>query len=76
METKTLGKITITVEANSPQALEKLLEQAVFELKLSSTDDNGYQQALSRTAKGEQTGTLGSYSFDYSSPEIEWDASF
>ncbi|TFY95368.1 hypothetical protein DYL61_03590 [Pseudomonas nabeulensis] len=37
----------------------------MFELKLSSTVDYGYQQALSKTTKGEQAGTLGSYSFDY-----------
>ncbi|WLG57712.1 hypothetical protein PSH77_04145 [Pseudomonas extremorientalis] len=70
------GKIIITVEASSPKALEKLLDQALFELKLISTDDDGYQQALSKTTKGEQTGMLGNYSFDYSAPEIEWDESF
>lgn len=69
------GKITITVEANSPKALEKLLDQALFEVKLSSMDDDGYQQALSKTTKGEQAGTLGNYSFDYNAPEIEWDES-
>ena len=76
MKAKTPGKVTITAEANSPQALERLLEQALFELKLSSTDDDGYHQALSKTSKGEQAGTLGSYSFDYSAPVTEWDESF
>lgn len=76
MKAKTLGKVTIKAEANSPQAVEKLLEQALFELKLSSTDDDGYQQALSKTAKGAQSGTLGSYSFDYTAPVTKWDESF
>jgi len=76
MKVKAPGKITITVEASSPEALEKLLDQALFELKLRSTDDNGYQQALSKTTQGEQAGTLGNYSFDYSAPEIEWDELF
>ncbi|UOK39205.1 hypothetical protein MJP36_04890 [Pseudomonas palleroniana] len=70
------GKITITVEASSPKALEKLLDQALFELKVESTDDNGYEQVLSKAAKGERAGTLGNYSFDYCAPEIEWDNPF
>ncbi|MGE1075855.1 hypothetical protein ACQJ22_25330 [Pseudomonas fragariae (ex Marin et al. 2024)] len=61
MKVKAPGKITITVEASSPKALEKLLDQALFELKLRSTDDDGYQQALSKTTQGEQAGTLGNY---------------
>lgn len=73
MNTKKPGKATITVEATSSQALEKLLEQALFELKLSSTDDNGFQQPLSKSAEGVQSGTLGSYSFNYTAPETEWD---
>lgn len=73
MKAKTPGKVAITVEASTPEALEKLLEQALFELKLSSMDDNGFQQALSKTAKGEQSGTLGSYSFDYISPLFDFD---
>ncbi|MBD8237846.1 MULTISPECIES: hypothetical protein [Pseudomonas] len=76
MKVKAPGKITITVEASSPKALEKLLDQALFELKLESTDDNGYEQALSKAAKGEQAGTLGNYSFDYCAPEIKWDNPF
>lgn len=76
MKIKAPGKITITVEATSPKALEKLLDQASFELKMRSTDEDGYQQALSKTTKGEQTGTLGNYSFEYTVPEIEWDESF
>ncbi|NHX02144.1 hypothetical protein [Pseudomonas koreensis] len=70
------GKATITVEANSPQALEKLLEQALFELKLSSTDDDGFQQALSKTTEGVQAGSLGSYSFQYIAPEVDRDEFF
>lgn len=70
------GKATITVEANSPQALEKLLEQALFELKLNSTDDDGFQQALSKSAEGVQSGTLGNYSFHYIAPVIDWGESF
>ena len=66
------GSVTITVEASSPQAMEKLLEQALFELKQSSMDDDGFQQALSRTARGEQAGSMGSYSFNYIEPEYEW----
>jgi hypothetical protein len=73
---KTLGKVTIQVQANSPQALEKLLEQALFELKLSSTADNGFQQALSKNSNGEQSGTMGSYSFDCTAPVTKWDESF
>lgn len=76
MSIKKSGKATITVEASSPQALEKLLEQALFELKLSTTDDNGFQQALSKNAEGAQSGTLGSYSFHYIAPETDWDESF
>ncbi|MCX4216282.1 hypothetical protein MKZ87_01395 [Pseudomonas sp. MCal1] len=71
MNKKKLGKATVTVEAASPLALEKLLEQALFELKLSSTDENGFQQALSKFAEGVQSGTLGSYSFNYIAPEAE-----
>jgi hypothetical protein len=71
MTVKAPGKINITVEACSPKALERLLDQALFELRLGSTDDNGYEQILSKAAKGEQAGTLGSYSFDYSAPETE-----
>lgn len=59
MKVKASGKTTITVEASSPKALGKLLDQALFELKLRSTDDDGCQQALSKTTKGEQSGTLG-----------------
>lgn len=68
MKTKAPGKVAITVEADTPGALEKLLEQAIFELKLRSMDENGFQQAFTNSAKGEQSGTLGSYSFDYMSP--------
>lgn len=71
MRVNASGKITIIVEANSPKALERLLEQALFELKLGSIDDDGYQQILSKSIKGEQAGTLGKYKFDYSVPEIE-----
>lgn len=39
-------------------------------------DENGFQQALSKTAKGEQYGTLGSYSFDYISPLFDFDDEF
>ncbi|WP_122448479.1 hypothetical protein [Pseudomonas viridiflava] len=76
MKEKIMGKVTIIAEASSPQALEKLLEQALFELKLSSTDDNGFQQAISKDAKGEQAGTLGSYSFDCTAPVTKWNEVF
>lgn len=76
MKEKTLGKVTIQVQADSSQALEKLLEQALFELKLSSIDDNGFQQALSRNSHGEQAGTMGSYSFDCTAPVTKLDELF
>lgn len=73
MKEKMLGKVKIEAEANSPETLEKLLEQALFELKLSSTDDNGFQQALTKNSKGEQSGTMGSYSFNCVAPVTKWD---
>lgn len=75
MKEKMLGKVTIEAEANSPETLEKLLEQALFELKLSSTDDSGFQQALTKNSKGEQSGTMGSYSFNCTAPVTKWDES-
>ncbi|WP_417663516.1 hypothetical protein [Pseudomonas sp.] len=39
-------------------------------------DENGLQQAISKTAKGEQSGTLGGYSFDYISPLFNFDDEF
>lgn len=58
MKVKVSGKTTITVEASSPKALEKILDQPWFELNLRSTDDDGDQQALSKTTKGERACTL------------------
>ncbi|MBP2085313.1 MULTISPECIES: hypothetical protein [Pseudomonas] len=76
MKVKVPGKIIITVEADSPKALEKLLDQALFELKLESMDNDGYQQALSKSSKGEQAGSMGNYRFDFTASEIEWDDPF
>jgi hypothetical protein len=56
----TISTGCFTAEANSPQILEKFLEQALFELNLSGAVDYGYQQALSKTTTGEHAGTLGS----------------
>lgn len=65
------AKLTITVEASSPATLEKMLEQALFELRHNSLDDNGFQRAFSNAAQGDQNGTMGSYSFEYVKPEYE-----
>lgn len=69
MQTKLPGKVTITAEATSPEALERILEQAIFELKLSSVDPHGFEpQPLSKSANGNQSGTLGSYTFEFIAP--------
>lgn len=65
------AKLTIAVEANSPETLEKMLEQALFELRHTTLDDNGFQRAFSNAAQGDQKGTMGSYTFEYVKPEYD-----
>lgn len=65
------AKLNISVEASSPEALEKMLDQALFEIRHNTLDSNGFQRAFSKAAQGEQKGTMGSYSFEYVQPEYE-----
>jgi hypothetical protein len=71
MKVKKPAKLTITVEASSPATIEKMLEQALFELRQNTLDDNGYQKSFSNAAQGDQSGTMGSYSFEYVKAEYE-----
>lgn len=65
------AKLSITVEANSREAIEKLLEQALFELRHDSKDKNGFERPFTHDSKGEQSGTMGGYRFEYAAPEYD-----
>lgn len=70
------ASVTITAEATSPRAIEKLLEQALFELRHNSKSQNGFDESFVNSAKGDQKGTMGSYSFEYVKPEYEFEADY
>lgn len=72
------GRLTLTVEANTPGALARLLEQALYELKEATPqEDNGFEPIpFSTDAVGSQSGTLGSYSFNFESAQQAVEADY
>lgn len=67
------GKLTITVESDSSEHMAKLLEQALYELRASSTNRGPFAAALKQDAAGKQEGTMGRYSFEYTYTELVYE---
>ena len=60
---------TLTAEADSAEKLEKLIEQALFEVRTASMDKLMQKFVFSESCKGGQSGTMGTYSFAYERAE-------
>lgn len=61
-----MAKLSICIEANSADQIATLLEMAVRELKRQS---RGTQEEFTQNMVGHQTGTVGTYTVEYTAPD-------
>lgn len=61
-----MAKLSITIEADNPDQISSLLDMAIRELKRQG---RGSDEELTRSMVGHQTGTVGTYTVEYTGPD-------
>ncbi|WP_256579576.1 MULTISPECIES: hypothetical protein [unclassified Pseudomonas] len=65
-----MAKLTINIEADSPDQISTLLDMALRELKRQSGKN---EREFTQSMVGHQTGTVGTYTVEYAAPaQYDW----